>query len=107
MTWSAIGRRFRRTSARPLAEQHGLRLLVVGEVDGRCDDGLDGKAALDVRARKHRLEPALEMGELLDVLPLPLPAFRPADASDVGDRIGAGEEVTVRESLVHHAIEAI
>src|SRR5664280_1962332 len=47
------------------------------------------------------------MRELIEVLPLPLPAIGPADAGHVGDRIFAGEEFAVLEPRVHHAVEPV
>src|SRR5450756_2117355 len=47
------------------------------------------------------------MWELVDVLPLPLPAIGPADAGHVGDRILAGEEFAVLEPRIHHPVEPV
>ena len=57
--------------------------------------------------RPDRLEPALEVGEVLELLALPLVRHDPRIARHVGDRIVAGDEVAVGQPLVEHAVEAV
>src|SRR5579883_2687213 len=66
-----------------------------------------GVSALGRGARLDGLEPALQMGEILELLALPLIGNDPGIARHIGDRIGAGDEVAVGEALVEHAIEAV
>src|SRR5580704_4275743 len=82
---------------RRLAEQRGPHLRIA-DVD--VAGGLDAqrKAALDRGSLTQGPEPALQMRELLDVLPLQLPTAHPADARHVGDRIFAGEEFVLAQA---------
>src|SRR5580698_1434385 len=65
-------------------------------------------AALHSRARAHRLEPALEVFELIDVLPLRLPTGGPGVTDHVGDRVlVAGDPGAVVEAVVEHAVHAV
>src|SRR5262249_52677902 len=57
--------------------------------------------------RLDRLEPALEVGEVLELLALPLPRHDPRIARHVGDRVFAGDEIAAGELLVEHAIEPV
>src|SRR5262245_64239974 len=65
------------------------------------------KPALGGRARLDRFLPALKIWKFLDVLALALPAQGPSNAGDVGDRIFAGQELAIGETVVHHAIEPV
>src|SRR5687767_4499572 len=70
--------------------------------------GADGEAALHGRPRADRLEPALEMLELIDLLPLRLPVDGPGIGDDVGDRVAvAGEVWPVPQPCIEHAIEPV
>src|SRR5271166_3026860 len=86
-------------SPRPLPEQNLARLLVRLEVVLLAAGDVERKSALHGRTRRRRVEPAREMRELGDLLPVALPAPRPADAGDVGDRVGAGEKFSIGEPL--------
>src|SRR5262249_46610655 len=93
-------------SARPLVEQYSPNLRV-GHVDVEGRFHLDRQAALDRRTRQHAREPTSHVRELAQVVAVPLGAARPADAGRVGDRVSAGEEFTIGEPPVHHAVDAI
>ena len=68
----------------------------------------DRHAALDARPRRQLLEPALEVGELLDVLALLLPADGPRVAGHVGDGVlVAGQVAAVVEAVVQHPVETV
>src|ERR1700689_467675 len=71
--------------SRPLAEQHGLNFRIL-HVDALAQLEAERHAALDRRARLHGPEPAPQVGKLVDVLALPLPAIGPTDDRHVGDR---------------------
>src|SRR5437879_6030823 len=66
----------RPASARALAEQHGAHARIL-HVDLRGLLDADVNGAVDRRTRQHAREPALEMGELRDVLSLALPVAGP------------------------------
>src|SRR5690606_30614278 len=86
-----------RSLPRRLAEQHLLRFLVVGEVAAIFLS--DRPAPFHRRPRRQRLEPALEVGEVVEILPLVPVGPDPADAGHVGDGVVAGEIVAVGEAL--------
>src|SRR5450756_2535873 len=52
-------------------------------------------------------QPALQMREVVDVLALVLVRHHPGIARHVGDRIVAGDEFAVGETLVEHAVEPV
>src|ERR1051326_1621287 len=94
-------------SARALIEQELPDLRVLDVVLPVVFD-LERQALLDRRPRLQRFEPALDVGELIGVLALALPGPRPADGRHVRDRIFLpGQIRMLRESFVHHPIEAI
>src|SRR6516162_4982761 len=65
-------------------------------------------AALNRRTIANLLEPALEIFELADVLPLGLGVDRPRIGDHVGDRVlVAGQIATVVKPIVHDAVEAV
>src|SRR6185295_16933866 len=59
----------------------------------------------DCGARLDLCEPAFEVREIRDVLPL-TNRLHPWIARDVGDRIVARDERTIGEALVEHGVEA-
>ena len=61
----------------------------------------------DGRPGHDGLEPALEVGKVIEILALVLVGPHPAYASHVGDRIVASQELPVRQALVHDAIEPV
>src|SRR3977135_330328 len=90
---------------RGLAEQDLFRLL------GDARLGVDGLGELIGAHRRgprlDGLEPAFQVGEILDLLALPLIRHDPRIARHVGDRVVAGDEVAPGELLVEHAVEAV
>src|SRR5581483_9268334 len=96
----------RSTGPRALAEQHALHFRIL-HIDALAQFEAERHAALHRRPRLDRLQPALHMREVVDVLVLPFPEIDPADAGHVGDRIFAGEKGTVLEPCFHHAIEPV
>src|SRR5579862_5882880 len=53
----------------------------------------------------HGLEPALHMGEIVEILPLPLPQHAPRIGRHIGNRIVAREVLAIGEAPVHHGIK--
>src|SRR5216684_4050098 len=53
------------------------------------------------------LEPALEMRKVVDVLALVLVPHHPGIARHIRDRITAGDELAILETLVEHAVEPV
>ena len=92
--------------SRALSEQHRLHVGVL-HIDALPQLETKREASLHGRSRFQRFEPALQMREVIDVLVLPLPDVDPADASHVGDRVFAGEEVAVLQPRIHNAVETI
>src|SRR6266850_4511291 len=97
------------TSARGLAEQHAPGLFGEGGpgVDGRVDGGGLLVGAHGGRTVVDRLEPALQVREILELLSLPLVWHDPRVGGDIGDRVLTGEERAVGETLVQYPIEAV
>ena len=92
---------------RGLAEQDGALLGGADAARARIDLLRLCVGAHDRRARFDRVEPALEMREVGELLALALPRHDPRIARHVGDGIFAGEEWPVGEPLVHHAVEPV
>src|SRR5208282_49890 len=68
----------------------------------------DGQAALDGGARAQFVEPAFEISEFFDVLPLRLPVHGPKIADHIGDGIFvAGDIAAIVETIVENAIEPV
>src|SRR5258705_2827975 len=98
--------RYSPPSTRPLIEQNRAHVRVLhAHAAGLLDPQVD--AAIDRGARPQRLEPALEARKIVQVLALTLIAAHPADACHVGDRILAGDGLTVLEARVHDAVNAV
>src|SRR5262245_37802141 len=100
-----------RSGNRPLVIEDlaNSRLLLLGELARVARQVLaHSHPALDRRPLADLVEPALEMLEIDDVLPLTLPVDRPWIGDNVGDRILiAGEIRAVMEPVVEHAIEPV
>src|SRR6516165_6475097 len=58
-------------------------------------------------ARPHRLEPALEVRELVEVLLLALPRYDPGIGCHVGDRVVACNPVSTSEVTIEHSVEPV
>src|SRR5262249_2503063 len=67
-----------------LIEEHRLDLRIL-HVDALTQFEPDRHATLHGRPCFHCLQPPLQVRELLDVLPLPLPEIGPAHARHIGD----------------------
>src|SRR5690606_40457394 len=65
------------------------------------------KAAHSCGAREQLLIPAIQVGEIIEVLPLPLMRLDPSDRSHVGDGIVARQELAVCQPLVHDAVQPV
>src|SRR5690349_9390556 len=86
-----------------LAEHDLLRLLV--HRTGAPLVGHELEAALYRGARLDRVEPAMEVREVLELLSLPLVGADPRIGRDVGDRIVAGEVLDLAETPVDDVVE--
>src|SRR5258705_8368780 len=96
-------------SARGLAEQHAPGLFGEGGpgVDGRVDGGGLLVGAHGGRTVVDRLEPALEVREILDLLSLRLVRHDPRERCDIGHRVLTGDELAVGQTLVQHPVQAV
>src|ERR1700738_3014226 len=96
-------------SARGLAEQHPPGPF--GErgtgVDGRVDGGGLLVGAHGGGPVVDRLEPALEVREILELLSLPLVRHDPRVGRDIGDRVLTGDEGALGQTLVQHPVQAV
>src|ERR1700719_2536556 len=96
-------------SARRLPEQHAPGLF--GKrgpgVDGRVDGGCFFVGAHGGRAVVDRVEPALQVREVLELLSLRLVWHHPRVGCDIGDRVLTGEERAVGETLVQYPVPAV
>ncbi len=91
---------------RRLAEQDFRRILVDGRLSVDLLRAIIG--AHRRRAVANRLEPALEVGKILELLALPLVGHDPRIAGHVRDRIMLPrDESAIGEALVEHTIEPI
>src|SRR3546814_9894924 len=91
---------------RGLAEQDLLLLIGHRRVAGA--DFLAFAIRLDRRgACPDRVEPALEIGEIVQVLLLCFVGHDPWIASHVGDRIGAGDEIETLQLTVEYAVQSV
>src|SRR5439155_17208166 len=63
--------------------------------------------ALERRPCADRFEPALEVREVRDVLPLPLVGHDPGVNRHIRDRVLASDEIAIRQPLVEHAVEPV
>src|SRR3546814_14694037 len=59
------------------------------------------------RSCPDRVEPALEIGEIVQVLLLCFVGHDPRIASHVGDRIGAGDEIATLQLPVEYAVQPV
>src|ERR1700694_3904984 len=96
-------------SARRLPEQHAPRLFGEGGpgVDRRVDRGRLFVGAHGGRTVVDGLEPALQVREILELLSLRLVWHDPRVGRDIGDRVLAGEERAVGETLVQYPVQAV
>jgi hypothetical protein len=63
--------------------------------------------AFDRRTGADRLEPALQIGEMIEILPMTLIGHDPGIGRHVGHRIGARQKFPVGEAVVGDRIESI
>src|SRR5215468_2300708 len=92
--------------ARALIEQNRAHLRIRHvNMKGRFD--LHRQTSFDCRTRQHGFEPAPDVWKSAQVVAVALRAARPTDAGDIGDRVGASEELAVLEPLVDHAVKAV
>src|SRR5262249_56848355 len=63
--------------------------------------------ARDGGTRQQGLEPAPDIGKGAQVVAVAFGTARPTDASNIGDRIFAGEEFSIREASVHDAVDSV
>src|SRR5262249_61130969 len=68
---------------------------------------LDRQTAFDRRTRQQGFEPALDVGKGTHVVAVALGSARPTDASDIGDRIIAGEKLAVLKPRIHDAVDSV
>src|SRR6266478_10032711 len=96
-------------SARRLPEQHAPGLFGEGGagVDRRVDGGRLFVGAHGGRTVVDSLEPALQVREILELLSLRLVWHDPRVGCDIGDRVRAGEERAVGETLVPYPVQAV
>src|SRR6266436_3053618 len=96
-------------SARRLPEQHAPGLFGEGGpgVHRRVDGGRLFVGAHGGRTVVDGLEPALQVREILELLSLRLVWHDPRVGCDIGDRVQAGEERAVGETLVQYPVEAV
>src|SRR6266446_779049 len=92
---------------RGLAEQDGALLGSADAALVRVDRLRLVVGAHHRRPRADRLEPALEMRKIPELLALPLVGHDPGIARHVGDRIVAGDEGAIGKPPVEHAVEPV
>src|ERR1700728_3740945 len=106
---SSIEREIRGPSTADSCSRLSEQYAAGGLGDGRLSVYLlsDRIGALHRGPRADRLEPALEVRKVLELLTLPLVGHDPGIACHVGDGIGPGDEFAIGEPLVEHRIETV
>src|SRR5215472_10618097 len=91
--------------ARGLAKEYALRILGDGVLS------VDGRRLLVGTHRRRpfadAFEPAPEVLELLEPLPLRLVGHDPGVAGDVGDRVLPGNVGTVAQAVIEHTVQPV
>src|SRR4030095_14759783 len=64
-------------------------------------------SALDRRALLNRLEPAFEIREIIQVLPLPFVQHDPRITGHIRDGIGSANKFSVAKPFVEHAVKPL
>src|SRR5437764_7161972 len=94
------------TSARFLAEQHLAHLRIVDvDVEGFLHSHLE--PALAPWPRHDSVAPAPDVGKGGKVMAMALGPTSPADACNIRNGVASGEEFTILQPPVHHAIDPI
>src|SRR5436309_12091512 len=71
-----------------------------------CIDGLsNGVCSLHCIASLNRFKPALDVGKVIEVLPLSIVQKDPRITGHIGDGVSARDEFAIGQALIKHAVE--